>query len=415
VANRVVVLGCSWGGLGVIHDLAATGAEIVAVRTDPGDFAHLSRFVSERATLRIAPATERTSIDPLLDRAEWHGSCLFATTDSTVELVARHRDALAARYSITTIPWGRLRTLLDKGRLYRFARDLGLESWLPRFHYPIAETESWREWTVFPCLIKPVETYKCVARFGVRLFVVHRSDQLRARLAETKAAGIGVIVSEIIPGGDDRLFQYRVYVDRNGDAMAEVCTQKLRQHPPGYGCGRLTRTVPMIEALREPTLALLRGVDYRGYAYGEFKLDPRDGRYKLIEVNVRPGMSQRLLRAAGVNVSQLAVIDCAAGVAPAAPSYRAGVYWIDLFTDPIGYLRWRRIERPRFRDYFAPYFAETVASVPWTDPLPFLERCWTLFRQGLAALGRRLTRRSAAGGRPGDEAPARSAVLVAPE
>jgi predicted ATP-grasp superfamily ATP-dependent carboligase len=210
------------------------------------------------------------------------------------------------------------------------------------------------------------------------------------------------------------LFQYRVYVDRNGDPLAEVSTQKLRQHPPGYGCGRLTRTVPMIEELREPTLALLRSVDYRGYAYGEFKLDPRDGRYKLIEVNVRAGMSQRLLLAAGVNVSELAVLDCAEGVSRVVPGYRAGVYWVDVFSDPIGFVRWRRIERVSLRDYFAPYFAPAVASVPvWTDPLPFLAQSWTVSGQGLTALGRRLWRAIGAG--DGDAARARSPISVAPE
>jgi predicted ATP-grasp superfamily ATP-dependent carboligase len=316
-----------------------------------------------------------------------------------VELVARHREALAARYHFNTIAWDRLRVLLDKGRLYRHARELDLERWLPRFATIAAdEVESLRDWATFPCLLKPVEPYKFVARFGVRLFVVDSFDELRARHAETLEAGIDVIVSEIIPGGDDRLFQYRVYLDRNGDTLAEVCTQKLRQHTPGYVCGRLTRTVPMIEELRGPTLELLRSVGYRGFAYGEFKLDARDGRYKLIEINVRAGMSQRLLRAAGVNVSELLVLDCAGGVSRVAPSYRAGVYWIDLFTDPIGFVRWRRIERRGLRDYFAPYLGDTVACVPLWDPLPFLERSRAFLREGGAALGRRLKRRPGVGG-----------------
>jgi predicted ATP-grasp superfamily ATP-dependent carboligase len=269
---------------------------------------------------------------------------------------------------------------------------------------------------VFPCLLKPVEPYKFVARFGSRLFVVHDSDQLRRRLAVVREAGLDVMVSEIVPGGDDRLFQYRVYVDRDGHSLAEVCTQKLRQHPPGYGCGRLIRTVPMIEELREPTLALLRSVGYRGFAYGEFKLDPRDGRYKLIEVNARAGMSHRLLRAAGVNVSQLAVLDCAEDVSRVVPSYRPGVYWIDVFWDPIGFARWRRIERPRFRDYFAPYLGDTVASIPpWTDPLPFLDQSWTLCKQALSALARRLGQRAHGDGRPGDQAPASASLFRAPE
>jgi predicted ATP-grasp superfamily ATP-dependent carboligase len=352
--------------------------------------------VSERAALPIPAPAELASIELLLERTDWHGSCLLPTTDSAVELVARHREALAARYTFSTIAWDRLRILLDKGQLYRRARALGLEDWLPRFECvldPGGGRELARDWAVFPCLVKPLEAYKFVARFGARLFVIRDSDELRTGLAAAREAGIEVMVSEIIPGGDDRLFQYRVYVDRNGEPLAEVCTQKLRQHPPGWGCGRLTRTVPMIEELREPTLALLRSVGFRGFAYGEFKLDPRDHHYKLIEVNVRAGMSQRLLRAAGVNVSVLEVSDCAQGVSRVVPSYRAGVYWIDVFTDLIGFVRWRRIERQRFLDYFAPYVERTVTSVPLSDPLPFLERCLALLRQALAALGRRLGRR----------------------
>ena len=50
-----------------------------------------------------------------------------------------------------------------------------------------------------------------------------------------------------------------------------------------------------------PGLAWLRSLGYTGFSYIEYKLDPRDGQYKLIELNARSWLNQFMATLSGVN------------------------------------------------------------------------------------------------------------------
>ena len=68
----------------------------------------------------------------------------------------------------------------------------------------------------------------------------------------------------------------------------------------GTACYHITDWVPEIV---EPSLRLFRHVGLRGLANVEYKLDPRDGRHKLIECNARFTASNCLVSASGVNLA----------------------------------------------------------------------------------------------------------------
>lgn len=92
---------------------------------------------------------------------------------------------------------------------------------------------------------------------------------------------------------------------------------------------------PEVEAL---TLRLLRGMGYYGLAEVEFKRDPRDGRFKVLDVNARTWGYHTLGRAAGVDFSALLFAD-QAGERVTACRARPGVRWVRLVTDlPTGVL-----------------------------------------------------------------------------
>jgi predicted ATP-grasp superfamily ATP-dependent carboligase len=79
----------------------------------------------------------------------------------------------------------------------------------------------------------------------------------------------------------------------------------------------------------QDAVAYLQSISYYGLAEPEFKLDPRDGRYKLIEINTRSVTQTQLVSACGVHVEYLAYLDMIEGnVEPVAPATN-GVLWID--------------------------------------------------------------------------------------
>src|SRR6185312_12978622 len=89
-----------------------------------------------------------------------------------------------------------------------------------------------------------------------------------------------------IPGGSEQQFGYCAFF-KEGRVLGSMMTQYKRQHPPLFGrsCTCVeTADVPEIEAI---ALRFLKAINYYGLVELEFKLDPRDGKYKLLDVNAR--------------------------------------------------------------------------------------------------------------------------------
>jgi len=102
-----------------------------------------------------------------------------------------------------------------------------------------------------------------------------------------------------------------------------------RQHPPIAGNGSLQVSTldPQIEDL---SWRILRSLDYQGLVAIEYKLDPRDARYKLIEINPRGVSGNQLAIDCGVDLPDIAYRD-AAGVPVDSPAvYQQDVKYVHL-------------------------------------------------------------------------------------
>ncbi len=64
-----------------------------------------------------------------------------------------------------------------------------------------------------------------------------------------------------------------------------------------------------VQEVVDAGLRFLAALDYRGLSQVEFKRDPRDGRYKLMEINPRLFQWHGLAAACGVDLPRLAYAD----------------------------------------------------------------------------------------------------------
>ena len=86
------------------------------------------------------------------------------------------------------------------------------------------------------------------------------------------------------------------------------CGRKLRQDPRAIGNARVAESV-WVDEVVEYGLRLLRGLDFHGPSQVEFKRDPRDGVFKLMEVNPRLWQWHELATACGVDLPVIAYCD----------------------------------------------------------------------------------------------------------
>ena len=90
-----------------------------------------------------------------------------------------------------------------------------------------------------------------------------------------------------------------------------------------------TVDVPILEEFSE---RFLRAIDYYGLVELEYKLDPRDSQYKLLDVNARTWGYHSLGAQAGVDFSYMLYAD-QIGLPVPVSAGRAGVAWVRTTTD----------------------------------------------------------------------------------
>ncbi|MBA2565924.1 MAG: hypothetical protein H0V09_10965 [Gemmatimonadetes bacterium] len=316
--------------------------------------------------------SDEEALPDLLERLadRWVGRLVLPTNDHALATLARHHDRLARAYPPVVPPWEVTGPLLVKDRLYAVAERLGID--VPRSYGPATRRSAEAPDIAFPVLVKPVESHLFHERFRRKLFVAADRGELLEAVDRVVAAGIMAEILDLIPGPDSACHNYTVYLDARAEPLAEFPFRKLRKSPPFYGVARVAETTGKLD-LRERTLDLLRALGWRGIASAEYKLDPRDGRYRLMDVNARCYLAHALALRCGVNYPLLAWREHVAG-APLRmrPNDWRGV-WIHEQSDILYMLRFHGREGLGVADYVAPYRRPKTFAV-WSrqDPRPAL-------------------------------------------
>ena len=97
-------------------------------------------------------------------------------------------------------------------------------------------------------------------------------------------------------------------------------------HPADFGNSSAIKSIPIahVEDAAEILCRLLNEIDYRGIFSAEFKLDERDGKYKMIEVNARSWWYVEFASRCGVNVCEMSYADALGEKVQTVGEYRVG-------------------------------------------------------------------------------------------
>ena len=366
-----VVVGGDYQGLGIARSLGRHGVPVCVV-DDERSIAGVSRFTSHRLRvpeLRTAAAT-LDALTTARQRFGLEGWVLYPTRDETVAVFAAHREQLARHFTVPTPPWNCIEQVWDKRCTYRLAEALAIPT--PRTWCPGSEADLAAVDTSVPLVVKPAIKEHFFYATGVKGWRVDGRDELVEAFRRGRSvvgADGELLVQEMIPGSGAFQRSYCALF-KDGVALASMTVTRRRQHPSDLG--RSSTFVETIEApeLVEPSMRFLSHIGYYGLVELEYKLDPRDGVAKLLDVNARTWGYHTLGSAAGVDFPYLLFRDQMGQ--PIAPvRAREGVRWIRLMTDVPNAVRDLGRGTLDLREYVTSLrgvSAEAVFSV--RDPLP---------------------------------------------
>jgi predicted ATP-grasp superfamily ATP-dependent carboligase len=232
---------------------------------------------------------------------------LFPTHDAQLVAVARHAERIRP-LALHGSGWDVIGPLMAKIPQVRLAEQAGVP--VPRSFMPTtrAEAEAAAAAIPYPAIAKPSVGIAFKHAENVPVLRAETPDELVAAWERIDAVGDEAILQEVIPGGDDALWTVGSFSRDGGQAIGTFCGRKLVQRPPIFGTCRVGEARWADEPVAYAN-ALLGASGFDGITQIEFKRDPRDGSFRLIEINLRTWQWHSLARRCGVDLVGLAYRD----------------------------------------------------------------------------------------------------------
>src|SRR6266404_837317 len=321
------------------------------------------------------PPRTSASTSELLDLGRKHSLkdwLLFPTDDHAVALISRHRDALASQYRIMVPPWDQLQFLCDKRLLHQTAHELGIHQ--PWTVWPHTREELGALDCPFPVILKPATRLRPNSLAIPKAWrVVDRASPLACYDEASALVGPGnLMVQEIIPGGGDSQFSYAALF-RDGLSLASIVARRTRQYPIDFG--QFSTFVETVEEPRvvAPSERLMAAMRFTGLAEIEFKQDPRNGEFKLLDINPRVWGWHTLCARAGVDFPYLLWRLLVNDESVPAVRGRSGERWLHLSGDVPAAIQEIRSGRLSLRTYLRSLRGQVESAIfAWDDPAPGL-------------------------------------------
>ena len=328
-----IVIGGDYQGLGIVRSLGRRGVPVCVI-DDEYSIARFSRYAKSFVSLANL-RDERHVVDSLLEigkRRGLDGWVLYPTREELVAALSHNRAELSKVFRVPTPDWESVKWAWDKRNTYRLAQELDIP--IPVTHYPenIDQLAQLDRLTP-PFAIKPAIKEHFFYATKAKAWRANSHSELRTLFEKaSELAGDGeIMVQELIPGGGSQQFSYCAFF-RNGAAVGKMVVRRTRQHPLQFGRASTyveTVDIPLLEELSE---RFLRAIDYYGLVELEYKLDPRDSQYKLLDVNARTWGYHSLGAKAGVDFSYMLYSD-QVGLPVSMYKGRPGVAWVRTTTD----------------------------------------------------------------------------------
>jgi predicted ATP-grasp superfamily ATP-dependent carboligase len=326
--DGAVVLGGDYRALGVVRSLGRRGVPVWVVRHGDDALAAVSRYARRR--LPWPRSDEVGHINHLLRIADQgaDGWALIPTADETAMLIGRHHELLAARFRLTTPRWETLRFAYDKRLTYALGAELGVD--VPWTLYPRDRRDLLSVNLQWPVILKPAFKEHLNRLTAAKAWRVDSRDALLRRYDEacTLVSPEILMVQELIPGGGEAQFSYTALC-ADGDVLAGLVARRRR---PDFG--RASTYVETVDCppVQEAALPLISRLRWTGLIEVEFKRDPRDGRFKLLDANPRVWGWHTLCARAGVDFPYLLWLALRGETVPPVRA-RTGVRWVRTTTD----------------------------------------------------------------------------------
>jgi D-aspartate ligase len=361
------------GVLGAIRSLGRAGVPVYGVHEDRLAPAGLSRYLTGRFIWPPVSEDPEELLEGLLTMADRIGrqAILLPTDDWAAVFIGEHDAALRRAFWFPAQSDTSPRQLADKLALSRICRDAGIASPAVTIPASLTDVVEFAQRTRFPVMLKLSEG--SIRRQGLAMLAAGTPPTSLARTStelldlyrrvEQHKAG-PVLLQEYLPAGEDWIVHG--YCNQASEYLVGFTGMKLRSYPPGSG-GTTFGVCRSNPALLQQAQELCRKVGYRGIMDMDWRLDPRDGRYHLLDFNPRLGAQFRLfVDDHGVDVVRAMHLDLTGRAVPRGVPPEGRAFMAEQF-EVLAVLAGRRRRELTLRQWWSSARSPAALELGWLD------------------------------------------------
>jgi predicted ATP-grasp superfamily ATP-dependent carboligase len=390
----VVVLGkSSTNFLGVIRAFGRRGIPVYTISSGPAN-ASSNRSHYIREMFFVEQWDENALLKALLVlETKLLGNdkiVVLPTNDISLLVYSNVRNSLPGRF-VDCIPAKPLIELsICKDKFYEYLAEREIPH--PRSFKPdFINTHLDRvdELLSFPFLLKPAQSHTFVDRFQAKVFEIRNRTDFAQFYRLARDSQLEMLAQEMIPG--EQFYMIYFYISRNRETIAAAGFRKVRQSPADYGTGSLVESF-WDEKLITQTLSFLQSLNYTGVGELEYKYDPLQNEYKILEINARTVTFNRLCAALGLDMEYLFYLDAIGELNThhLLKPLMVNIKWADMSKDLTSLARLRRDKKITWRQAINSYCKLKVEGYfAVDDPVPFVTEMFAFVEGGMRRIFRR--------------------------
>jgi D-aspartate ligase len=366
-----IVFGGGVNGLGVVRNLGRNGVTVYCIGEKREEVMY-SKFCKKYFIVPNIENSTSTLRKFLADKEKLKvGGVLFPTSDLYSLHLSELKEELSEQYYVPLPSYDAIKTLVDKREFYQSLTRFGIPYPLTYFPDSIENAKRISEEIKYPVFIKPVRSQEFQSKFYRKGFVADTANKLMKYYLFALNNKIDVMFQEVILGlAAKNIYGIESYFSADSEPKAFFAHIRLRGMPPMFGNTCLRASISLSEVISqvEATRNYLQRLKYHGLIEAEWKRDPRNGSFKLLEINPRQSMQNVLPSKCGINLILIAYLDVIGEKVSYSYSYEKGVKWIDFLQDLVSAIEtgtsvrdWKHsVENTKAWSYFA-----VDDIVPW--------------------------------------------------
>lgn len=324
---RVLVLeGAKSATLAIVRSLGKKGIDVTVGESIKFCTAGISKYCKSRIRYP-APEVDRDSfLNSILREVKSRKyDVVYPVAGETTLPLSEHKSEFLLHTKIPIPDYKIIEKADDKSQTLQIAMQSGIPC--PKTYFPqdLGEVDRIAKEAEFPVVIKPRRKIRWINGRVIRTKVTRENYafspfDLKIKYKRISEKSKLPFIQEYIPGDSYGFFALL----NHSKPRAIFAHRRLREYPITGGASTLRESV-YNEEIKELGLRLLKAMNWHGVAMVEFKLDNRDNKFKLIEVNGRWWGSLPLAIASGVDFPYLLHKMVTEGDVEPVTEYRIGV------------------------------------------------------------------------------------------